>query len=582
VRSAIEVTADDRDQGSRRAAPASQRASLAFVAFFPVVILLLLRASPYFGLNNGDPFIYVGYSNDFRNHIARFGYTYHSVRFGLIFPLKASLLFGPVWGYFILRYCLYMLAIVPMHLVLRTHDRRLALLGPALFVANPVTAEAILTTHHDTIVVPMFTAVVCLLVLCLRQSWWRAFVLSGVAGLAAGVAMNANLFSTPLMAMAIGLVFLLLVAQRRYVEALVNSFAFVLAIGAVCVGGMLVYRHLFHDANIYRTSFNAMNDISDSNIWRSPNYEWMSTRRYIYAPLFALLLGAIALVRMRRKTSPLGPERVFIFSIAFASVAFFYVYQFLMDGAALEQAYYFSFVIGPVCLLVAASLGWLGLSRSSFVYAVALPTALAYVAQLFEIRRFVLFVLIVLVLCAVSVRASPRAAGAAVLLAMNLAWGTSPRTIAPIAGAGFQYEPHYEIAFGGWDDRGFESYRLATKLPTVVPSVGGHIVPVLFWYRTGDGRLDAVEATYHWETLTVQRSPAPGMPAISDDDLRRLRGLIGGYVVMIGETEDEVTKGVESLRRAGFGLEPEAATHRLHADDATVYVFSVHLVSAPA
>jgi hypothetical protein len=554
---------------------------LVAVASLPVVLLLVLRVSPYFGLNNGDPFVYVGYSNDFRNHVHRFGYTYHSVRFGLIFPLRASLVFGPVWGYFILRYLLYLLAIVPMYFALKPYGRRLALLGPVLFVANPVAAQAIMTTHPDTIVVPAFTAVVCLLALCLRQSGWKVPMLAASAGLVAGIALNANLFVVPLLAMAIGLVFVLFVMQRRLVDALSGSVAFVLAAGAVCLAGMLVYRHLFDDANIYRTSFNAMNDISDSTVWRSPSYEWLGTRRYIYAPLFALLLGAVALVRQRRSRQPLAADRLFLFAVTAASVMFFVAHQFLFDGASLEIAYYFSYVIGPVCLLVAAAAAWLGVSRVSTAALLVVPVALAYASQLVEIHKFVVFVVIAAALVAVAVRSTPRVSVAAMLLVMNLAWGASPRTIEPIAGAGFQYEPHYENAFGEWDDHGFEEYRLASKLHTVLPSKDGNILPLLFWYRTGDGFLDAVEASYHWETLAVQRFPAPGMPSISTDDLARLRALVGGYVVLLARTPNEIGDGVESLRRAGFGLEPDAAPRRLRADDATVFVLSVRLTAAP-
>jgi hypothetical protein len=58
----------------------SRWAAPTFVAIAPIVILVVLRVSPYFRLNNGDPFIYIGYANDFRGHVVRFGYTYYAVR----------------------------------------------------------------------------------------------------------------------------------------------------------------------------------------------------------------------------------------------------------------------------------------------------------------------------------------------------------------------------------------------------------------------------------------------------------------------------------------------------------------------
>src|SRR5688572_7836360 len=155
---------------------------------------------------------------------------------------------------------------------------------------------------------------------------------------------------------------------------------------------------------------------------------------------------------------------------------------------------------------------------------VAVPVAIAYLSQTFALSRFVMFAIITLLLCAVAVR-STRAlvAGVAAVIAMNLAWGASPRVIEPIAGAGFQYEPHYEQAFGDASDTAFEAYMLASELPSVVPSDGDRFVPLLFWYRSGDAMLDSVQATYHWETLTVQRRPELGMPELTPEDLDRLR-----------------------------------------------------------
>ena len=115
---------------------------------------MVLRASPYFRLNNGDPFIYAGYQIDFRGHIERLVTPITRPASVLIFPLRASVVFGQVWGYFILRYLLYLVATVPM---CRAASARCgaALLGPTLFIANPVTTLAILTTHPDTIIVPL-------------------------------------------------------------------------------------------------------------------------------------------------------------------------------------------------------------------------------------------------------------------------------------------------------------------------------------------------------------------------------------------------------------------------------------------
>jgi hypothetical protein len=340
---------------------------------------------------------------------------------------------------------------------------------------------------------------------------------------------------------------------------------------------------MFGEANIYRTTWNATRGLRDDPTWRSPSLIWLSTRRYVYAPVIALLLGGVALARSRRTARAALLERSLTVGILAACVAFYVVYQFVFDGNTLETSYYYSYLIGPTCLVTAAGVGWLGrYERVPTWIFVAAPVAIAYLAQTFELRRFVVYGIVTILLCAIIARSTTALmAGLAALAAMNVAWGASPRVVEPIAGAGFQYEPHYEQGFGDTDDTAFEAYMLASELPSVVPSDPDRYVPLLFWYRTGDAMLDSVQATYHWESLTVQRSPAPGMPDISPDDLDRLRSLIGGYVVLLARTEHEIDTGVDRLVAAGFGLEQHVPMQQLKYGDSDLFVKPVAVAAAP-
>jgi len=562
---------------------AGQRLISALVlAMIPVVVLLALRASPYYRLNNGDPFIYVGYSNDFRGHVQRFGYTYHAVRFGLIFPLRASLLFGPVWGYFILRYLLYLVAIVPMYFVLRRHGRRYALLGPVFFVANPVSAQAILTTHPDTIVVPLFTAVVCLVVLACRYRGWPVAGFGLAIGLIAGVAVNANIFFAPILAVTLTVAGVVLLRQRRYLDVVRIAATSVAGVALVSLAGMFVYSRMFGEANIYETTINAATDISGDSMWRSPSLEWMTTRRYIYAPPIAVLLGGVALWRRRRDPED-RIERSLIVAIAAAALLAFVLHQFALDGNSIETSYYYSYLIGPTCLVTASAIAWMrGWDRGlGWALLLAFPVGAAYVSQLVELRMVVVYLVLTAALCAVVVSPKPVAAAMAALVAMNVAWGAAPRTIAAIPGAGFQYEPHYEASFGEVDERGYDVYRVATELPEAVPADPAFAVPMRFWYRTGDADLDSVQATYHWETSTVQRSPAVGMPLLESSDIETLKALIGGFVVLLAHTPEEVADGVDSLSEADFTLGPLPPIERFQHGDVTIYAQAINLLVGP-
>ncbi len=579
-------TADGEPVGPpvRSERPPRSRPPWVWLALGPVVLLVALGTAPYFRLNNGDPFIYVGYSNAFRTHVARFGYTYHSVRFGLIFPLRASLVAGPVVGYLALRYVLYLVATVPMWFALRPYGRNAALLGPVAFITSPVAAQAILTTHHDTFVVPFLTAFVCLLVLALRSDRLVALAaLALPAGLTAGLAINANIFAAPLFVIVTLVASSLLVAERRLRLGFALGPIVLVGVGAVSAAGALAYGRMFGDANIWRTTLNAVGDISESEFWRTPGISWLGTRRYVYVPFLVLAFAAAVLVRRPgRRWARAADVRLVVLSLLLL-LGFFVAHQFVLGGTSMEQAYYFSMIIGPTCLVLAAAIGWSGMiDRVPAVAVVVVPALAALVAQFLELRAFVLFVGLGLVLFVVMLWMRWWVAAVALVLLVQLAWGAGPRQIAPIEGARFQYEPHYERVFGAWwDTTAFEAYLLASRLPELVPSDPGYVVPLYFWYPTGDAMLDSVQASYHWEALTVQRSPNPGMPQITDDDMNRLRALVGGFVVLMARTDAEVEQGLTALRGRGFEVDAAAPTERLVAGDSAVMVRTVRVLAAP-
>lgn len=343
----------------------------------------------------------------------------------------------------------------------------------------------------------------------------------------------------------------------------------------------MVYRAMFGNANIYETTFKSIRFLRANNLWRAPSSIWLTTRRYVYAPLLVVLVGVVGLLRARHRPRREQIERALVVALLVLPLLYYAFGQFIQHSNVIETPYYFSYLIGPTCLVLAAAFAWSHFSRIvPTALVVLLPVVIAYASQLVEVRRFAYFVLILAATGVVVIRSRTVAAISVVVVAANIAWGSAPRTIAPIPHATFQYEPHYEIAFGGVDDTAFEAYQLASRLPSVVPSNPGGPQPLLFWYRSGDALLDSVEASYHWETLAVQRAPAPGMPEIGQGDLDRLRSLVGGFVVLLGHEQAELDAGVAKLVDTGFVVQPSAST-RLVADDSSVVVEPVKVVSAP-
>jgi hypothetical protein len=579
----------DAGETARGRPPRPGWAAAAILAIAPVVILLVLRVSPYFRQNNGDPFIYAGYANDFHGHVVRFSYTYYAVRWGLIFPMRAALAFGPVWGYFVLRYVLYQLAIVPLYFALRPWGDRVALFGVVAFVANPVTAQAILSTYHDSIAVPVLTAVVSILVIASRSSSRARVAWCAAAGTLVGVGLNANLFVIPVAGVAMLAFCALLLRGRRIRETLLAGSAFVVGMVAVSLSGVLAYDAMFDDPNIYETSLRALDEIAGDTTWRSPSPSWLLDRWYVYAPFVAVALGVVALFR-RRVAWTERPAFLLAIAIGAGSLAWFVVHQFLLGGYTMEHAYYFSYVIGPVCLMVGAAAGELTVrSRPLSLLVVASPIPLAWVAQPLEVPEFVMFAVLAVAAIVTMTRLHSASAVVVVALAvMHVAWGSAPRDPTEASPGSFHYEPHYEQTFGDVDTSAFDAYVLANRLTSVVPTIGVARPPVLFWYPTGDPMLDSVQSSYLWELTAVQRAPNPGMPTLTDDDRARLLALatpappdhLPGFVVLMARTVEHLDAGLAALRGTGLSLDVGRVT-ALNYGDSTIHTLVVR-VSLPA
>src|SRR4051812_7101802 len=92
---------------SQRRRPGLVFAELLAVLGSPVVLFYVLQVEPYFRQNGLDPYMYLGYSQEPGDLINRYGMTYYSVRFGLLWPIEMTTkLFGVTGGFFVMRWAL--------------------------------------------------------------------------------------------------------------------------------------------------------------------------------------------------------------------------------------------------------------------------------------------------------------------------------------------------------------------------------------------------------------------------------------------------------------------------------------------
>ena len=104
----------------RHGTSAAHALEVALLLLLPVALFFAYRVSPINQVGFLDPWVYWGYIHNFEDLYARYGLTYYSVRFGLIFPswlLQAVL--GPIPGYYAFCYAMYLVAGVPLYLLVR-------------------------------------------------------------------------------------------------------------------------------------------------------------------------------------------------------------------------------------------------------------------------------------------------------------------------------------------------------------------------------------------------------------------------------------------------------------------------------
>ena len=86
----------------------------------PVIAFWLMHFSPINQHGSIDAYFYTGYIHNFVDLFDRYGTTYYVVRFGMIMPAQiATALFGPIGGFFALRYVLVLIAGIPFYALVK-------------------------------------------------------------------------------------------------------------------------------------------------------------------------------------------------------------------------------------------------------------------------------------------------------------------------------------------------------------------------------------------------------------------------------------------------------------------------------
>jgi hypothetical protein len=562
----------------------------------PVAIFYLFEVQPYSLYTQVDSFIYTGYSQNLPDLVTRYGFPYYAVRFGLILPTRFAFeLFGPVGGYFLLRFLLAASCAAVLYLLGRRHGCPAAgWFGAIIFLSSPILLRALMTDYADTTGLPLLLiGIGCLMMPTRRRLLWAV-----PAGLAFGVAINSNLF--------IAAVLLAVLAARLLLQLLRRDFAALLTYlvagaGIVLVTGLgaFYYWRAFGYANILRPSIAYLRHSSAvSRAFRAPTYAWLDFSLYLYIPvIITIALGITLLTRPVEKSSSryksiLKSPATDALVLLAAAEGFYLFEEFILKGYQLDYFYYASYLwafssIGLTFVIIELAgrrghgtrIAWL-----AFTVAVALPLGrnLFFRELAFWAWPAVLFMVaaIAIPLAWPRARAGASQFGVVALVASVILLGLSPPHHVPWSRTQtVRADPHYETAIGSEDQSALDYFEMASQLIKETPKWTDDPGTVLFWYPQRETVIDLIQGTYLWRRNTLQ-DEGPGLPTLNASQIRELRGRTPRTIMMLVYNRADLGRGRRALLAAG--LHPlQIVDGRLHAGRTTVYTEQLTFQPAP-
>jgi hypothetical protein len=548
-------------------------AEIAFLAVCPPIAFWVMNFSAIAQKEFVDPFVYTGYINNFEDLFLRYGATYYGVRFGLVAPAElAAAAFGPIGGYFFLRYAFGLIAAGPFYVLIRQRfGCAAAVASITLLLTSPYFARAVLWDHPDAAGVPFLFAAISLLLIEGR----RRRLLDSCAALGAGLAIHSNIFVAAPLGIFVATWTLFSVLWRRDVRAIAIRLVVMLAgIGVITVVASAYYRWRVDVADMLSITIEKSLQMASGGMaeWRTVGLEWVSREWHVLTPV---ALSLLALLAWSKRRVPF-PEAV-MWASAAATTAFFYMVQFRLGGNSLELFYYFSYLLPFAFLLVALIVGTL-LSgpgtRSKWIAAALLISAAIVPWILYSLERGIAF----------PTRVEHHLAVLGAVAAALILWRRVPRfrsvtLMCAAAALGFMLFGSFSTpVYARMIDSRVRSntneialYRLALQLIERVPRWSSYPGAVGFWYsnQPADGPIPAIQSTYLFGYSRVQ-GQGRGLPHLDAAELERLSRMHLKWLVLLAETETELTLGRETLRR--IGIEHKRIDSRaLHSGTYTVY-----------
>ena len=491
-----------------------------------------------------------------------------AARVGFLVPARlAYLLFGAAPGFFVFRYVLVLVAIVPAYVLgSRLYGRWAGVLAIVVIIGSPVLVTALGTDYPDSAVTSYLTGALASFALSCtpgarRPRWWLV-----AGGALSTMAVWSHGVAVPLVAVAIVVYVAGRLARepaglRRVVLLLVGVAISVTALLALC-SALLLGQFDFILPTIRAEEF--LSTPAQERLWHSPGWSWAPYDPYLLVPpAVTAALAAVYLRRRRRITTP----QLFVVVTGGLQLAVFAYLQFFGSVQTLEMHFLSSPLWSSTNLMLALLLAEL-----------ALPLA----AQ--RARRYVP-ALLVLALLALYAAAQPRvpaltwapagvAIAAAIVVAAALAGRLAGRagrsvqgpmaaaTIVIVAGATlvltvaprkahaalartvYDPPPAYAAALGGSDRSYVDQYHVTTELPAFVGPPAYHGEQLLTWWAAADASAVVEPMGIYHSAFNAVSFTFPVLGSAGSTKIERRRA---AQVLLLGRTGRQFAQAVRSL-----------------------------------
>ncbi len=277
-----------------------------------------------------------------------------AARVGFLVPARLSyLLFGAAPGFFVFRYVLALVAIVPLYLLLKKlYGRWAGFVGIAVVMSSPVVITAWGTDYPDSAAVSYLTGGLAALGLCWGGQRWRPGWLVLAAALLT-LAVWSHGASVPLLiVLVVVYVALRLVRERarlaRDIALLVGS--------AIVVTGLLAIlsQLLLGQFNFITPTVRSARSLSTPAMLRadhSSSWAWAPFDPYLLVPP-AIVISYFVVVA-RRRWQDIGTAQLFVGLTGALQLAVLVYLQFLGSFQALEMHYFSSLLWSSVNIMLA-------------------------------------------------------------------------------------------------------------------------------------------------------------------------------------------------------------------------------------